>query len=111
MWGSETYGTLAEPGTGYDRIEIGNDAGATNVGSRKATVDEFKMWVGALTATEVMCDFGQVTGEPACCDDIIAAGGGPASDFDGDCMVTMADFAAFAEGWMGCTPGFDENCP
>jgi hypothetical protein len=56
-----------------------------------------------------MCDRGRVIGEPTCCEDIISAGGGDRSDLNGDCRVTLEDFAMFAAGWMDCTPGY--NCP
>ena len=107
--GSETWSPFAAPGDGYDRVELGNDAGSANASSRKAIVDEFCIWQGALTATEVMCDYGSVVGVPTCCADIIAAGGGDVSDLNGDCHVNFEDFAIFAEGWAACTPGY--NCP
>ena len=77
----------------------------------KSFVDEFKVWDGALTETEVLCDYGEVVGEAACCDQILATGGGDVSDLDQDCRVTLADYAMFAGGWLACTPGYDENCP
>jgi hypothetical protein len=106
---SETYVASIAPGDGYDRVEIGNDGGSGNNSSRKSIVDEVCIWQGALTATEVMCDYGSVVGEPTCCADIIAAGGGDVSDLNEDCIVNFGDFVIFIDGWADCTPGY--NCP
>ena len=106
---SETYVASIPPGDGYNRVEVGNDGGACNCSSRKAIVDEFVIWQGALTETEVACDYGAVTGQALCCEDIIAAGSGDISDLNEDCRVTFEDFTIFAEGWDTCTPGY--NCP
>ena len=51
------FGSAQPIGTGYDRVEIGNDSGESNAKSRKAIVDEFSIWQGALTATEVGVDY------------------------------------------------------
>ena len=63
--GSETWSPLAIRSSSYNRIELGNDAGSANASSRKAIVDEFSIWQGALTAEEVAADYAVIFPEPA----------------------------------------------
>jgi hypothetical protein len=96
---SEIYGTFVPPGTGYNRFEIGNDGGSCNCSSRKAIVDEFSVWIGALTAEEVGLDYRQLAGIVTCAD-ILAQDLGITSDLSMDCRVNVDDFILFALEWL-----------
>jgi hypothetical protein len=61
----QTYATFVKPGNGYNRVEIGNDAGSGNNSSRPSTFDEVVIWQGALTANEVAADYQSLIPEPA----------------------------------------------
>ena len=58
--GGETWGSLAIRSSSYNRIELGNDAGSANASSRKAVVDEFAIWQGALTPAEALADYNAI---------------------------------------------------
>ena len=63
--GSETWSPLAIRSSSYNRIELGNDGGSANSSSRKAVLDEFAMWQGALTPEEALADYNAIVPEPA----------------------------------------------
>jgi len=44
------------------------------------------------------------------CEDVIAAGLGLFGDANGDCHVTLEDFAAFAANWLLCNDPMDPQC-
>ena len=91
---------------------IGNDAGATNAGSRKATFDEFKVWDFALTAEQIAQDYGEIIGgDEGVCAAVWASGNGVPSDLNRDCSVGVEDLAIFASEWLSCLSAADVECP
>ena len=75
------------------RIGADDENGA---GSLDGTVDEVKIWSYALTPTEVADEYTTYeTGAEICTDPV-------AYDYNNDCIVSLADFAVFAAGWLDC---------
>ena len=60
-------------------------------------LDDIRIYNYALSAEDVADIWYDVTGEPICVHPPDAA-----FDQDGDCLVTLADFAAFAGHWLEC---------
>lgn len=58
-------------------------------------IDDVKVWNYPLTFGELAADYWVVTGHGACLSH-------PTYDFNGDCLVNLNDFAAFAADWLNC---------
>ncbi|AQT69193.1 hypothetical protein STSP2_02380 [Anaerohalosphaera lusitana] len=65
-------------------------------------MDDVQIWSKVLTPEEIAQQYYDVTGEQICLYEYASE-----YDFNGDCKVDMADFAAFAQGWLstGLYPG------
>ncbi|AQT69689.1 Immunoglobulin V-set domain protein [Anaerohalosphaera lusitana] len=63
----------------------------------KGTIDEVKIFSSVVDPVTVAYMYTDVTGETICYD-----GQGLEYDFNGDCVVDLADFAEFAGTWLNC---------
>ncbi|MGE4286602.1 MAG: LamG-like jellyroll fold domain-containing protein [Phycisphaerae bacterium] len=62
-------------------------------------IDEVKLYNYILSDLEIAAIYNGVTGEVVCVEDNRPSG---TYDINGDCIVDVADFAAFATGWLDC---------
>lgn len=88
---------------GQQRLDVARDLNTGNdvtlhVGAYQANVldgviDDFRLYNHALSAKDILQLYVDVAGGSYCA-------GSPEYDFDGDCKVDLADFAAFAAEWL-----------
>jgi hypothetical protein len=83
---------------------IGADAEHEGQHEFKGIIDEVRLYEIALTADMVVDQY-IADGGPTSCGRNYLPG-----DFNEDCYVTFADFAEFAENWLGCTDVTNPLC-
>jgi hypothetical protein len=83
---------------------IGADAEHEGEHQFDGIIDEVRLYEIGLTADMVIDQY-VADGGPTSCGGNYLPG-----DFNKDCYVTFADFAQFAEDWLGCTDITNERC-
>jgi hypothetical protein len=88
-----TFTTLEHP------MLIGAENWRGSIGSflKNAAIDELKIYNYPLTDAEIGDIFNANSGHGLC-----ATGYAVAYDFDGDCIVSLSDFAVIAANWLNC---------
>jgi hypothetical protein len=83
---------------------IGADAEHEGEHQFKGIIDEVRLYEIGLTADMIVDQYVADGGRTSCGRNYLPA------DLNQDCYVTFADFAKFAEGWLGCTDITNARC-